>query len=211
MKIIAIRHGETEWNALGREQGQLDSSLTARGLKQAEAIAERLRRVKFSALYSSDLGRARNTAEIVAKATGDKIETDAGLRERHTGIFQGLTNAQMAAQYPREYSAYQSDPYAYQVPGGESGQQRTERSVRVMNALADRHASETIVIITHGGFLIGFFEHVLGLAPGNAWRFKRQNAAFNAFDRVDGKWSLETWNDTSHLDALGSLDEPPSL
>jgi len=211
MKIIAIRHGETEWNALGREQGQLDSSLTTRGLKQAEAIAERLRRVKFSALYSSDLGRARNTAEIVAKATGDKIETDAGLRERHTGIFQGLTNAQMAAQYPREYSAYQSDPYAYQVPGGESGQQRTERSVRVMNALADRHASETIVIITHGGFLIGFFEHVLGLAPGNAWRFKRQNAAFNAFDRVDGKWSLETWNDTSHLDALGSLDEPPSL
>jgi len=211
MKIIAIRHGETEWNALGREQGQLDSSLTARGLKQAEAIAERLRRVKFSALYSSDLGRARNTAEIVAKATGDKIEVDAGLRERHTGIFQGLTNAQMAVQYPTEYSAYRSDPYAYQVPGGESGQQRTERSVRVMNALADRHASETIVIITHGGFLIGFFEHVLGLAPGNAWRFKRQNAAFNAFDRVDGKWSLETWNDTSHLDALGSLDEPPSL
>jgi probable phosphoglycerate mutase len=77
--------------------------------------------------------------------------------------------------------------------------------------LADRHADETIVAITHGGFLIGFFEHVLGLAPGNAWRFKRQNAAFNVFARTDGAWSLETWNDTSHLDGLGSLDEPPSL
>jgi broad specificity phosphatase PhoE len=211
MRIIAIRHGETEWNALGREQGQLDSPLTARGLKQAEAVAGRLRQLRFSALYSSDLGRALHTAEIVAKATGARIEQDAGLRERHTGIFQGLTTAQMAAQYPSEYSAYRSNPYAYRVPGGESAQQRTERSVRLMNALADRHADETIVIITHGGFLIGFFEHVLDLLPGNSWRFKRQNAAFNAFDREDGKWSLETWNDTSHLEALGSLDEPPSI
>ena len=211
MRVIAIRHGETEWNALGREQGQLDSPLTARGLEQAEAIAGRLRRVSFSALYSSDLGRALHTAEIVARATGARIEVDAGLRERHTGIFQGMTNEQMAAQHPDEYSAYRSDPYAYQVPGGESGLQRTERSVRVMNALADRHPDKTIVAITHGGFLIGFFEHVLGLAPGNAWRFKRQNAAFNVFARTDGTWSLETWNDTSHLDALGSLDEPPSL
>ena len=211
MRVIAIRHGETEWNALGREQGQLDSPLTARGLKQADAIADRLRRVSFSALYSSDLRRALHTAEIVARATGARIEVDAGLRERHTGIFQGLTPEQMAAQYPSEYSAYRSDPYAYQVPQGESGQQRTERSVRVMNMLADRHADATIVAITHGGFLIGFFEHVLGLAPGNAWRFKRQNAAFNVFARADGAWSLETWNDTSHLDALGSLDEPTSL
>jgi broad specificity phosphatase PhoE len=211
MRVIAIRHGETEWNALGREQGQLDSPLTARGLKQAEAIAGRLRRVSFSALYSSDLGRALRTAQIVARATGARIEVDVGLRERHTGIFQGMTKEQMVAQYPSEYSAYRSQPYAYQVPGGESGKQRTERSVRLMNALADRHADETIVAITHGGFLIGFFEHVLDLSPGNAWRFKRQNAAFNVFVRTDGGWSLETWNDTSHLDALGSLDEPPSL
>jgi 2,3-bisphosphoglycerate-dependent phosphoglycerate mutase len=211
MRIIAVRHGETEWNALGREQGQLDSPLTARGLKQAEAIAGRLRRVSFSALYSSDLGRALQTAEIVARATGARIEVDTGLRERHTGIFQGLTKEQMAAQYPSEYSAYRADPYAYQVPGGESGQRRTERSVRLMNALADRHADETIVAITHGGFLIGFFEHVLDLSPNHAWRFKRQNAGFNVFARTDGEWSLETWNDTSHLDALGSLDEPPSL
>jgi broad specificity phosphatase PhoE len=211
MKVIAIRHGETEWNALGREQGQLDSPLTARGIQQAEAIAGRLKRVSFAALYSSDLGRALQTAEFIARATGARIEVDVALRERHTGIFQGLTKQQMAAQYPSEYSAYRSDPYAYQIPGGESGQQRTERSVLAMNALAERHADATIVVITHGGFLLGFFEHVLDLAQGNAWRFRRQNAAFNAFIRSDGAWSLESWNDTSHLDALGSLDEPPSL
>src|SRR5512143_2700333 len=128
MRIIAIRHGETEWNALGREQGQLDSPLTALGVEQAEAIARRLRRQAFSALYSSDLGRALQTAEIVARATGASIEVDPGLRERHTGIFQGMTKEQMAALYPVEYAAYRSDPYSYQVPGGESGRQRRERS-----------------------------------------------------------------------------------
>jgi broad specificity phosphatase PhoE len=211
MRVIAIRHGETEWNALGREQGQLDSPLTARGLEQAEAVARRLRRHSFSALYSSDLGRALQTAEIVARATGARIEVDAGLRERHTGIFQGMTREQMAARYPAEYAAYRADPHGYQVPGGESGRQRRERSVRVLNALADRHADETIVVITHGGFLMGFFEHVLDLLPGNAWRFKRQNAAFNVFVRAESAWSLETWNDTAHLETLASLDEPPSL
>ena len=156
MRIIAIRHGETEWNAAGREQGQLDSPLTARGVKQASAIAERLKRYRFAALYSSDLGRALQTAEIVAQATGAGIAVDPGLRERNTGIFQGMTKAEMAERHPREYAAYSGDPYGYKIPGGESGQQRSERSVRVFNALADRHAEDTIVVITHGGFLMGF-------------------------------------------------------
>jgi 2,3-bisphosphoglycerate-dependent phosphoglycerate mutase len=211
MRIIAIRHGETEWNAAGREQGQLDSPLTARGLQQAAAIAQRLKRYRFAALYSSDLGRALQTAEIVAQATGAGIAVDAGLRERDTGIFQGLTHDEMAVKYPAEYAAYRSDPFAYAIPAGESGLQRSERSVRVFNTLADKHGEDTIVVITHGGFLMGFFEHVLALEPGNAWRFKRQNAALNAFDRAAGKWSLVTWNDTAHLEGLGSLDEPASL
>jgi broad specificity phosphatase PhoE len=211
MRVIAIRHGETEWNALGREQGQLDSPLTPRGLAQVQAIARRLEHTRFAALYSSDLPRALTTAEAAAKATGASIVVDAQLRERHTGIFQGLTKAEMQAQYPTEYAAYRADPYTYAVPGGESGLQRTERSVRAMDRLADRHPGQTIVAITHGGFLMGFLEHVLALTPGNSWRFKRQNAAFNVFDRDEGVWSLETWNDTSHLEALGSLDEPPSL
>jgi 2,3-bisphosphoglycerate-dependent phosphoglycerate mutase len=211
MRIIAIRHGETEWNAAGREQGQLDSPLTPRGLQQAAAIAERMKRYTFAALYSSDLGRALQTAEIVAKATGSSIAVDTGLRERNTGIFQGMTKEQMAERYASEYAAYSADPYGYEIPGGESGVQRSERSVRVFNALADRHADDTIVVITHGGFLMGFFEHVLSLEPGNSWRFKRQNAAFNAFERRAGIWSLVTWNDTAHLVGLGSLDEPTSL
>jgi broad specificity phosphatase PhoE len=208
VRLIAIRHGETVWNAEGREQGQADSPLTPRGARQAEAVARRLRSQRFATLYSSDLGRAMQTAEIVARVTGAAIVADPGLRERHMGIFQGLTREQMAAQYPGEYEAYRANPHAYPIPGGESGRQRRERSVRVSTVLADRHEDETIVVITHGGFLLGLFEHVLDLAPGNGWRFKRHNGSYNVFVRTHGHWSLETWNDTSHLEALGSMDDP---
>ncbi len=207
MRIIAIRHGETVWNAEGREQGQADSPLTPRGIQQSQAIARRLRGQRFAALYSSDLGRALETADIVATATCASVAVDAGLRERHMGIFQGFTREQMARQFPDEYAAYRANPHGYPIPGGESGQQRRERSVRVMTALADRHAGATIVAITHGGFLLGFCEHVLRLEPGNGWRLRRHNASFSAFSRTNGYWSLETWNDTSHLDSLGSLDD----
>jgi probable phosphoglycerate mutase len=208
VRVIAIRHGETVWNAEGREQGQADSPLTPRGLDQSVAIAGRLRGQRFAALYSSDLGRALQTADFVAHATGVDVLVDPGLRERHMGIFQGLTREQMAARFPAEYAAYRADPYGYAIPGGESGRERRDRSVRVMTALADRHADDTIVVITHGGFLLGFFEHVLELPPGNGWRFRRRNASFNVFARANGYWSLETWNDTSHLESLGSMDDP---
>ena len=208
MRLIAIRHGETEWNVQGREMGQLDSPLTPRGRRQAQAIADRLSREYFSALYCSDLGRAVETAEIVAAASGVRAVVNIGLRERHMGIFQGLTKAEMAQRYPSEYSAYRRLGHSYQIPNGESGQQRLDRSVRVFSALASEHVEGTIIAITHGGFLMGFFEHVLGLGPGNGWRFKKQNAAYNCFEFASGRWSLETWNDTSHLQSLGSLNDP---
>ena len=89
-QIIIVRHGQTEWNIKGIRQGNLDSALTENGIAQAKALALRLAREKFSALYSSDLGRAVQTAEEIAALTGHEIVTDARLRERHLGIFQGL-------------------------------------------------------------------------------------------------------------------------
>lgn len=208
MKLIAIRHGETEWNVQGREMGQMDSPLTERGTQQARAIANRLLRHRFVALYTSDLGRAVQTARIISAVTGVKPTIDIGLRERHMGIFQGLTKTQMAEQFPTEYEDYRSIGQAYQIPHGESGQQRLERSVRVFGTIADRHLDDTIVVVTHGGVLMGFFEHVLGIAAGGRWRFMRQNASYNSFEYNNGKWILETWNDTSHLADLFSLDDP---
>ncbi len=88
-QFIIVRHGETEWNIKGIRQGNLDSRLTEKGVTQAKALAQRLAREKFSALYSSDLGRAVHTAKEIAALTGHEIVTDARLRERHLGNFSG--------------------------------------------------------------------------------------------------------------------------
>jgi probable phosphoglycerate mutase len=203
-RVIFIRHGETIWNVEGREMGQLDSPLTERGIRQAEAIATRLSAIGFSTLYSSDLGRARQTAEHISSKAGNPIVEDVELRERHMGIFQGLTRSEMKEKYPNEWAGYSStEKFTYVIPNGESQEQRLERSISVMNRLAETHPEESIVVVSHGGILRGFFEYVLGLAPGNERRFKRRNATFNCFAKQGGAWSLEVWGDTSHLEGAG--------
>jgi broad specificity phosphatase PhoE len=119
------------------------------------------------------------------------------------GIFQGLTLSEMRDQFKQERENYERIGFEYVIPGGESARQRLERSVRIMMGLAERHIGESVVVVTHGGFLMGFFEFVLGMKPGNGWRFMRCNGGYSVFQYLQGKWCLETWNDTSHLDGLG--------
>jgi len=205
--VIAIRHGETEWNREQREIGQLDSPLTQRGIEQARALAQRLCRTRFDALYSSDLGRAVQTAEIIGTECRIPVKLAAGLRERHMGIFQGLTVEEMRQKFPREREEYERLGLDYVIPGGESARQRLERSVRTLTSIAQTHAGQSVVVVTHGGFLTGFFEFVLGMQPGNDRRFRRANCSYNTFVYSEAKWCLETWNDTSHLEGIAELDD----
>ena len=99
-QLIIVRHGQTEWNLKLIRQGHLDSPLTEMGLAQARALGERLALETFTALYSSDLGRAVQTAQLIAAATGHTIVTDPRLRERHLGIFQGLNGDELREKYP---------------------------------------------------------------------------------------------------------------
>ena len=125
MVLIAVRHGETgetEWNLQRREMGQLDSRLTVRGIQQAEAIGRRLSGIKFAELYSSDLGRAVQTAEIIAAMCQKQVLLDSGLRERHMGLFQGLTWEEMREQYPRERETYERTGFYDAIPEGETAQ-----------------------------------------------------------------------------------------
>lgn len=182
--------------------GQLDSPLTLRGERQAQAIARRLQEEGPFVLYSSDLGRAWQTAEQIAQACQVTIHSEPRLRERLMGIFQGWTIQEAQEKFPDVYEKYAEYQPDYAVPGGESVLERTERSVQVLTELAQRHPSETVVVVTHGNFLLGFFEHVLGLPRGRALSFRRDNAAYSAFDYQEGIWTLLTWNDRSHLRAL---------
>jgi broad specificity phosphatase PhoE len=131
MVLIAVRHGETEWNVQRREMGQLDSPLTVRGIQQAEALGRRLSGIKFDELYSSDLGRAVQTAEIIAATCEKLVRLDSGLRERNMGLFQGLTWKEMSEKYPSEHETYKRTGFYNAIPGGEpSPTERSERGNR---------------------------------------------------------------------------------
>jgi probable phosphoglycerate mutase len=199
MQLIAIRHGETEWNVAGREMGHLNSPLTPAGVSQGQAIARRLQRSRVHALYSSDLGRAVQTAEIIRSVIGLTPVLQPDLRERHMGVFQGLLLVEIPARFPDVYARYRSAGHFADIPEGESASARRERSVRAMTAIAEAHPDQSVVVVTHAGFLTGFLEHVLGLSPGSGSRFEKHNAAYNAFTYEQGGWRLETWNDIAHL------------
>jgi probable phosphoglycerate mutase len=205
-QVILVRHGETEWNIARIRQGHLDSRLTEKGIAQAQALAHRLAREKFTALYSSDLGRAVQTALAIADLTGHEILTDARLRERHLGIFQGLNGDEITAKYPEERRQFRTMGPDYVIPGGESMRQQVERNVAYLNDLAAKHQGEQIVVVTHGGVVSGFFRRTLEIPLEAPRRFEFVNAGLNVFAREEETWLLLTWGDVSHL-APGAASE----
>jgi 2,3-bisphosphoglycerate-dependent phosphoglycerate mutase len=197
-RFVILRHGETVWNFERRYQGQLDSPLTELGVTQARALADRLPTGSVAAFYASDLGRARQTAEIISERNGCEVIAHVGLRERHLGIFQGSTREEVKARWPEEYRRLKSGDADYAVPGGESTRALMERVLATLNEIAARHHGNTIAAITHGGPLSALLRHALSIPFEAPRRFSRLNASWNVFALQDGKWLLETWGDTSH-------------
>jgi len=198
-ELILLRHGETEWNALGLLQGHRDSPLSAEGLRQADALAARLATVSFSALYSSDLGRALQTAGRIAARTGHQVHADARLRERGLGVLEGLTREEANQRHPEIFGPYSSNAPDYVVPGGESTSQRLGYAVECLGEVGSRHPGERVVVVTHGGVLSSFFRHSLGIPPHTPRAFSVLNACWNQFDYHQGAFRLVTWGDITHL------------
>ena len=201
-RVILLRHGETVWNLEGRYQGQLDSPLTPVGLAQARALGKRLAGMKFAALYSSDLGRARQTAACLVEFSAHEVRIEPRLRERHLGIFQNLGKAGLKEKFPDEYRLFKSGGPDHVIPQGESGRQAANRTNTCLEELALRHAGETIVVVAHGGTISALLRHTLAIPLEAPRRFARSNASWNLFNFEDGKWFLETWGDVSHLDVV---------
>jgi len=209
-QLIIVRHGQTRWNIQGIRQGHLDSELTAEGVAQAKALGQRLARERFTTLYSSDLGRAVETAKCIAAVTAHEVVADARLRERHLGVFQGLSGDEIKEKFPQEYRLHRSIGAAYVIPGGESLVQQVERNIACLNELGEKHAGESIVVVTHGGVVSGLFRHTLAIPFDAPRRFEFVNAGLNVFAYEEGQWMLQTWGDVSHLapGAADAGDEP---
>lgn len=205
--LMIVRHVETTWNAARRKQGQSDSPPTAVGIRQAQALAVRLAEETFSIIYSSDSGRARVTAEIVAAKTKHSIKLQIGLRERSFGIFEGLTDDEARLQFPLEHNLLATAGADYQIPNGESTAEFHRRAVNCLSQIARRHTGEKIVVVTHGGVLDQLFRHIFNVPLDLPRHNKLWNAGINSFAFKDDSWMLHTWGDTNHLRQMGSLDD----
>ncbi len=205
-QVIIVRHGQTQWNIRKIRQGHLDSELTDKGIAQAQALGQRLARESFTALYSSDLGRALETARMITAVTGHEIITDVRLRERHLGIFQGLSGDEIKEQYPEEYQLHRTLGPNYVIPGGESARQQLARNVSCLDEIALRHSGEKVLVVTHGGVVSALFRYALNIPLEAPRRFEFVNAGLNVFAYEEGNWILRTWGDVSHL-APGAATE----
>ena len=165
-RLVLLRHGQTEWNSLGRAQGHADISLDATGHAQAAAAAPYLAAMGPVRLWSSDLARAQETAAYVAEATGLPIETDARLREYDVGVRSGLTAAEFEAAHPRQHAAWLTHDESLLVEGEESSTRVRER---VLPALTDcleaLGPNETGVVVMHGACLRVGLLAMLGWPP----------------------------------------------
>ena len=199
--LIVIRHGETEWNRERRMQGTTDTRLSELGRAQAQALGRRLASREFAALYSSNLSRARQTAEAIAVLTGRDVVTDPRLQERRFGIFEGLLSAEIRTRYPEEHARFASRDPDYEVPGGESASAFTARCLGCLSEIAGRHSGEEVVVVTHGLVLDSLYRAAHGLGHGEPRPLPLINASVNLFGYGGNAWRMVLWGDVSHLKA----------
>jgi 2,3-bisphosphoglycerate-dependent phosphoglycerate mutase len=198
-RICFIRHGETDWNAEKRIQGQTDIPLNETGRGQALAMAFNAAHHDFSAIYSSDLCRAYETAQMVAARRGLEVKTLSQLRERHFGKFQGITAEEGAQRFPEAYAHYKARDPDYDFETGESLLLFAERIVAAIDSLNRHHAGQTIAAICHAGVLDIVYRKSTGRPLHTPRDFATPNCALNWF-RFDGHgWHLEVWDDHHHL------------
>lgn len=149
-ELWLIRHGQTDWNVAGRYQGQADIPLNETGLAQAAALAAQLNGKPFSAIYSSDLMRTRQTADALAAHTGLPVRLDSRLREIHQGDWEGLYIKDVVAAHPEARSEFLSNPGAARAPGGESVLEVSNRVIAAVHDIAANHPHGRVLVVSHG-------------------------------------------------------------
>ncbi len=203
MKLLLIRHGESVANTEGRIQGQLDSPLSDRGRAQAHALARRLVREGWlvSAIHSSDLARAAETAEILAAGLDAPMVLDERLREYGVGVLTGVVWQEVEFLYPEIWHGLRHNPLWTAIPGEEGNEVLHARLAAALTDIRSRHREqETVALVSHGGSLGMILAHLLGLDPMRPKPFRFDNASLSVVEFRPRGPVLACLNDTGHLD-----------
>lgn len=199
-EFVIIRHGQTHGNITRTLQGQSNTDLDETGVQQVRLLARRLKsHPAFDAVISSDLKRARDTAQILVDSIGGTIIPNAGLREWNLGILEGRSWQDLQLEYPQIMNSFLNSHKDVEVPGGERRSVMEKRVSECLDTLASEFAGKRLLVVTHGGVLRAIFRHIVGLPAGNNMLPQTSNASYNSCTCTNGIWQLTCWNDTAHL------------
>ena len=198
--LTLIRHGETAWNADGRFQGQQNTPLNDTGRRQARIVAQALADRRFDIIYTSDLARAAETAEIVAAYHRLPLIRDVRLREAFFGEWEGLAMPEISARWPGVLAAWRADSLRTRPPGGETLEQVQQRMIDFLADALRQHPDGEICIVGHGGSLRAIVAYALGADLSIFRHLRLDNCSISTVKIVDGHASLVHLNDICHLD-----------
>ncbi|MCP4050577.1 MAG: histidine phosphatase family protein [bacterium] len=198
MKILLIRHGETDWNCEKKYYGATDTALNANGIKQAEKLSKRLKYENISRVCSSDLKRAEKFARLACNDI--KVEVYTGLREINFGIFEGLTSKQINSKYKDIYQKWINDPFTTTIPEAESLDVFSKRVITAYEEIISVKEDISLCIFTHGGPLKVIMGYIMGLDRGAVWSLGQDIAALNIIKFDNDKFKVSLLNDTSYLE-----------
>ncbi|AFI92078.1 phosphoglycerate mutase GpmB [Pectobacterium parmentieri] len=212
LQVYLVRHGETEWNVARRIQGQSDSALTPRGEQQAEQVAERIRTLGITHIFTSDLGRTRQTTEIIAKSSGNcQIILEPGLRELNMGVLEARDLDSLTDEEEGWRKGLVDGTPDGRIPEGESMVDVALRMHGVLERCLTLPAGSRPLLVSHGMALGCLLSTVLGLPASAERRLRLRNCSLSRIDYQQSPWLapgwvVETAGDIAHLD-IPALDE----
>jgi probable phosphoglycerate mutase len=201
--VLLIRHGQSRGNAERRFGGHTATPLSARGRNQAAATARILKSESLTAIYSSDLARAMETAKPLANMTGLTVQGTSAFRERSVGVMEGLTFEDAAQQHPEQYAALLRRDFDYVLSGGESYRQLLDRARQKLDEIIEEHRGGKIAVFSHTGTICILALHLMGALDAPELKpvwISSGNCGITKFElRNDGFVRVLVVNDTSHL------------
>jgi len=201
MKLLLVRHGETDWNLERRYQSYSDIQLNQAGIQQAQALARRLSKEKIDIIYSSDVSRAVETANYISREQEPvpAIRCDSRWRELAFGKWEGLNHTEIQAQWQTEVNAWYEDPVNISPPEGETMLQMSDRVRSALNEVQKKNEDETILIVSHGGTIQILLCILLGMALNRYWQFHVHQSSLTTIQFYKDASILNLFNDVSHL------------
>ena len=202
MRLLLVRHGITQYNVEERYTGQADIPLTKLGEYQAASVGKYLAREKLDVIFSSDLQRARDTAQAIALYHNLPVLEDPDLREIGMGQWENCNPQQIQERDPEEWIYVRSDPVNRAPSGGENFAQLRERAGRALKRCQENYAGKTVLWVTHGGFIRVAICHALKLDLIYRRCFRQDNTSVNELHFEDELPWIARLNDTAHLRSL---------